>query len=385
MVSLSSFNFGSTSTINIPIGEFVGSVVLHLRIPVLQANEAVCPGWGYRMINNIAYSLGASNTTQIVLQGDSILQALLAQCPNAEKRSEVLKMGGQGAFGPTVALPGEDIETLDAYCLLPIPPFSDLCGHLPIDTTLLSNNISISISMESNPKLIYGGSATHPASFLVAELLMRQGKLSDQSASIRTEMVRNANLKYSIPMIHYQHWESSSFPGKRRSDGKCSVELNTFPNADLCGIVCWVIRDDYKNPTGNNCPNPYITDEISDIVLTLGGATLFNLPSKSYKMTNMLTGGHQDASFFNNQLITGTAAPFSAVGKDCYPLCFDFSREKSACLPGQLFNVARYPSQQMRLEFCTSQGSSVNYRVFCTYIANAVAELENGTSSVHID
>lgn len=384
-VSLSSSSFGSSSTIAIPINEFVDNFLLHLRLPNIQENESLAPGWGYRMLNNISYSLGASNTTQIVLQKDAILQAIFAQCKTEEKRSEIMRLSGQGFLGPALAGIGEDIPTIDSYLTLPIPPFSDVCGHLPFDSTLLANNINITITFESNPNIIYGGSATHPQSFSIAECMMRQGKLSNQSASIRAEMVNSPNLKYSLPMTHLQYWSSSSFAGKRRSDGQCQVELNTFSNADLCGVSFWVIRDDFKNPTANFTPNPYVTDNISDVLVTFGGSTLFNFPGESYKLTNMLVG-EQNASYFHNQLMVGNSAlTFAASPVDCYMVFLDFARVRSACLPGQLMNVWRIPNNQIRLNFSTSQGPTVNYSLYACYYYNAISEIENGTSSIFID
>jgi hypothetical protein len=383
--SLSSSQFGSSSTFNIPINNFQSTILLHLRLPNLQASECLAPSWGYRMLASIQYALGASSSTNIVLQKDGIILAILSQCDTLERRNEVMKLGGQGYLGPVIAGIGEDVDTIDAYCLIPIPAFSDMCGHLPIDTTLMANTISVTIQFESDPKCIYGGSATHPSSFTVAEIMLRDGKLSDQSASVRSKMVKDPNLKYNIPMIHNQYFPTQTFAGKRRSDGKVQVELSTFPNGDLVGIAFWVIRDDFKTPTGTNAPNPFVTDEISDILVTFGGSTLFDFPGKSYKMAGMCIG-KQGPAYFQTQQITGSGAgPFTSTGKDCYIVFLDFAQVRSACSPSQLQNTWRLPNNQLRVEFSTSQGSSVNYTLHAVYFVNSVVELENGTSSIFID
>lgn len=385
VISLQSTSFGSTSQVNIPIDQFIGNVMLHLRLPATGGNETLCRGWGYAMLQQIGFTLGASNSTTVYLQGDSILQTVLAQCPTEEKRSQIMRLAGEEQLGSIVVPVDEDTPLMDAYVLIPLP-FSTACDKLPLDSTMLSNNIVITIAFKANATAIYGGSESHPSAFTVAEILLRQGKLSASEQSIRQEMVAQPDMRYVYPYIQSQSFVSAPFVGVKPSDGfqACSVDFNTFANADLLGIYFWCVADTDKSPTGSNSPRPYKLDEISNLLLTLNGSSLMNMPSKIYKLTGALIGDQQASYFQGSNIRAGTVAPFSSDPADCWMVFFDFSRIRSACVHDELQNVFRLPNQILRLNFNTSK-SGYTYRIYATYMYNGAAIFQNGVSSIRID
>lgn len=383
IISLSSLTFGSSSQINIPIDQFVQECILHLRLPTTQSNETLCRGWGYAMLESLSYTLGASNSTQIVLQGDSILQAVMAQCTTAEKRSEIMRLAGEEQLSAPTTTPAGETPYMDAYILLPLP-MSTACDKLPLDSTLLSNNIVVGINFKQ-ASAIYGGSATHPSAFTVGELMLRQGKLSNQAASLRQEMIAHPDMLYSYPFIHMQNFTSPIFAGALQANYRgCTVQLNAFANADLVGIAFWVVREVDKSPSSNNSPSPFNCDDISNVLITFNGTTLFNFPYKSYKLTNSVIGDQQSSYFQNSIIASGSAAPFTSSPKDCYPVFLDFARLRSACMQEHLFNTFRIPNQNITVAFNTEYDSSVNYRLYATYMYNGVAEFQSGTSAIYI-
>lgn len=384
IISLSSLSFGSSSQVNIPIDQFVQEVILHLRVETPVVNESLCRGWGYAILQSIAYVLGASNSTQVVLQGDAILQTILAQCQTEEKRSEIMRLSGEEQLGVPTTPAGEAAPLMDAYVTIPLP-FSTACDKLPMDSTLLSNNITVVFNFNQATS-IFGGSATHPTGFKVAEVMLRQGKLSNQAASLRQEMIAHPDLIYSYPFIHTQRFISPPFDGSRYSDALhgCQVQLNSFANADLVGIMFWVIADTDKQPVSNNSPNPWNTDNLCNILVTFNGSTLFNFPYQSYKLTNALIGDQQASYFHGSVIAPGAVSPFVSTPKDCYPVFLDFARLRSACMQEHLFNTWRIPNQNILVQFNTQFGSSVSYKLYATYFYNGVAEFQSGTSAIYI-
>lgn len=379
VLSLPSLQFGSGSQLNIPIDQFIGDIVLHLRLPPLRANESICRGWGYAMLQSIGWTLGNSNSTQIVLQQDAILQTILAQTCDPEKRDAILRLGGEEQL---VA----NGEFMDAYVILPLP-MSTACGDkLPIDSTMLQSNIVINVQFNQNSTSIYGGTATHPSAFLKAECMLRQGKLSNQAASLRGMMTANPELRYAYPFILNQYYISPTFSGKTESSSYqgCSVDLNAFANGDLVGISFYVIKNSDKSPSGNNTPNPFNSDDISNLLVTFNGSTLFNLPAKSYKMTNMLAGPQSNSKYPYSVVSAGTTNPFISTPKDGYMVFLDFSRERSACIQSHFFNTFRMPNQILRVQFNTTE-TDTEYRLIATYYYNACADFQNGTSLIKID
>lgn len=385
-ISLASNGFGSTSSIQVPIDQFVGSVVLHLRLPAPTANQTLPRGWGYAFLNFISYSLGASSTTQVVLQGRSILQTVLAQCATAERRSEVFRCAGEEQLGVPVVPSGQDAAKMDAYVILPLP-FSSGCGaeKLPFDTTLLSQPITVQIAFNQASQ-VYGGSDAKPASFEIAEVILRQGKLTNQSASLRQVLVARPDLDYRMSFTHTQAFVSAPFQGVRASDnGVCQVTLNQFPNADLLGISFWVVKESDDIPVGGNSSNFCNTDVLSNVLVTFNGSVLFRLNGQqAYRLTNLLDAEMGASQWQGSVISAGAVAPFISAPKDMYMVHLDFSRARAACMPNHLPNTLRIPSQNLQVTFNTQFSSGTSYRLYATYYMNALAQCAGGTSAIII-
>ncbi len=383
--SLPSLQFGSTSTLNIPNDQFIDCVILHLTLPAIVANQSICRGWGYNIIQSLAWTLGSSNSTQIYLQSDSIFQYIMGQCESSEKRLELFRLAGEEILAPQVPPVGEDAPLVEAFIVLPLP-FSSVCNKLPLDTTMLQNNINIQIQFKSNPACIYGGTGTMPTAFTTCEAIYRMGKLSDQSKSLRREMIMQPSLMYCYPFIHAQAFQPPSFPGARFSDGsEVQLDLNTFANADLLAISFYVVKNTDKQPTALSTPNPFNCADIYNVKLTYAGQTLFNYPSKMYRLTNMLCGDQEASAIPSSIVLAGNVQPFSSFPHDGYMVWFDFSRLRSVCMMDHLFNTWRLTNQTLRLTFNTPLGSATQYTAYCTYFYNGCAELQNGTSAIYID
>lgn len=388
VIALPTLQMGSSSQVNLPMDQFIQDVVLHVRLPNVVANQTLPRGWLFSIIDSISYTFGNSNSTQIVLQNDGIFLTCMSQISDAEKRDEILRLAGEEVLTPLVAAPGEDVPNLDAWIVLPLP-MSTPCNEqkLPIDSTMLSSNIVLTIQFGNNSKIYGGSGAPRPTAFLVAELLLRQGKLSNQSASVRSLMIAAPDLKYQYPFIHTQYWESPSFAGIRASQAvsACSITLNSFANADLVGVTFYVIKTTDKVPTDNSTPNPFNSDPISNLVVTFNNSTMFNFPGLSYKMTNMLTGD-LGASYYDNSIVSpGAVAPFLSNPKQNYLIHLDFSRLRSDCYQQHMFNVMRMPNQYLRLNFNTSLSDGVTYVLRAIFHYNGVVEFANGTSLIRID
>jgi hypothetical protein len=383
--SLPSLQFGSTSTINITNDQFIDTITLHCVLPAIVANQSIVRSWLARMVKSVAWTLGSSNSTQIYLQSDSIFQFLMGQCYSAEKRLEIGRLAGEEILAPQVPPAGEDTPLVEAFLVIPTP-FSTLCNKLPLDTTMLQNNIQIQIQFENNPYAIYGGTGAVPTSFLTAEFIYRMGKLSDQSKSLRREMILSPSLQYAYPFTHAQSFTTPSFTGATFSSGRVvQLDLNTFANADLLAISLSVVANSDKSPTGLNTPNPWNYADIYNVRLEFAGQTLFQFPSKMYRLTNMLTGGQQESSAIPGSVVlAGTTQPFSSMPKDNYLIWFDFSRTRAICEMDHLYNTWRLTNQTLRLTFNTPL-TDVQYTAYLTYFYNGVAELQNGTSSIYID
>lgn len=390
-VSLSNLNFGASNQINLPMSAFVGQVVLHLRVQNLAGGDTqtLCAGWGLGMLARLRYQFGTSASSPILLTKQAIWHTILAQCSTEEKRNAVIQLCGEGYIAPAVVdplYPTSDVPTIDAYIPLPLP-FSALCEKLMYDTTIIGQPITLFIDFESDGRHVYGGTAAPPTSFLVAELLVRQQRLYDISASLKTVMIKNEAYMYTYPYIMPVGFVTNGpFPGSKRSSGnRVVVQFNQFQNSDLLGIVMCVQREVDTGATADQYPNPLLAQELEDIEMTYNGGSIFQLPGKSYKAISTFMGDQQAQSFTigANGFGANDAEKRAAKIQNCNLVYFDFSQLRSVCYQSHMYNTWRIPpGNVLTVSFYTPEGSTVRYNCFYTCYYNAVLTAQNGVSNI---
>ena len=377
ILTLPSLSFGSSVRLQVPNLDFVGNMWLHVRLPNLVQNQTVCRGWLYGLLQSVSYTLGSSSTSQITLEGDSILQVALSQITDREKRNQVLELAGEEWLEPL-----GDNEYLDAYALIP-SPFSSFCDKLPIDSNLLSQPITIQLTFRRQDA-IYGGTGARPTQFLVGEVLLRQGELTNRAMSLRNMMQSNPDLIATYPFIHHQHFETNKFVGVKESSGSMvSIDLNGFINSDIVNICFWIVKNSDKYQSNNNSPNPFYARDMSNIRLVYNGNVLYNAPAKMHKLCNLLP--HQGAEGFDYSCIRpGNVSDFASDPVSCDLVHIDFSRLRSVCLPEQhMYNTMRLSNQTLKLTFNTPDTDE--YTLYATYSYNSVVEIQNGITSIFMD
>lgn len=378
--SLSQLQFGGNSQVIIPNSSFCSGIYLTLSLPPVVANQTLPRGWGYAFIKSVSYLFGSSNISQIDLPQQVIFQTLMMECETAERRSDLLRIGGEEITTPTTTNPV-------ATVFIPLP-FSSICGisaKLPFDTSILDNPITLQISLARADE-VYGGSGLKPTAFLSGVVLLRQGDLSNKDQSLRSILMKDPELMYSYPFIHRQQGSNTGnvFAGSVAPNPPISLTLQSIINADLVGISFGVVPiAKLSNTAGNTCPGPFAYDELSNIRVEFNGLVMYNSPNNTYKLANLaLTKG--GGGYYSNSIITDSAlAPFSSTAQDCYVIFVDFSRVRSACFDGKYSNVWRIGNNTLTLNFNTS--TTNQYRLFVTYHYNGVLEVQNGQSRIYFD
>jgi hypothetical protein len=374
--SLSQLSFGGNSQVIIPNSSLVTGVYIFLEAPPVVANQTLPLGWGYAMIQSVSYLFGSSNVSQIDLRQQALFQTMLMECETAEKRTELIRLGGEQITAPTAFNP-------QAVIFITLP-FSSTCGthtKLPFDTSILDNPIILQIAL-SRADQVYGGSGLMPTSLIRAICILRQGDLSNKDQSLRPVLMKDPSLMYSYPFIHRQTFSPSNFFGSMDTGNPISLTLQSIINADLIGISIGVVQTSKLSNGGATCPNPFAYDRISNISLTFNGLVMFYSPGEVYRITNLLsTPG--SGSFHEEFLTDSAVAPFASNPYDAYALFIDFSRIRSACFDGHYQNVWRIGNNVLSLSFNTT---TVNqYAIFVTYHYNGVAEIQNGQTRIYFD
>lgn len=385
-VSLSQTQFGSQSQVIVPNSSLLSTCYLHLELPDVAVNQTLCRGWGYAAINNISFLFGSSNVSQISISGQSMLQTVWGQCESEEKRSEMLRLGGEEIIAPSAGSP-----TAYADLVLPLPWSSanGLHAKLPFDTGLLSNPITIQVTF-NQASSIYGGSAAPQAAFSVASMYFRQGDLANKSQSLRALMMRRPELMYAYPFIHRQSFTPSNFTGVTAatslatpSGGGVSIPLLAFINADLVAISVGVVQTArMSNVAGTASPSPFSYDDITNVSLSFNGLIMYTAPGRSYKLYD-IDSQVGNGKVLNSIIAPGAVAPFSSAPIDSYLLFIDFARVRALSYEGKYANVWRIGNNTLTLNFNTTTAN--NYTMFATYYYNGVAEISNGETRIYFD
>lgn len=381
--SLTSTSLGGTSLLTIPNSSFLSDCWLHLELPPVVANQTLCRGWGYGLIQSINYLFGSSNVSNISINGQSLMQIVLAESETAEKRDELMDLGGSATIATTTG-------NISAMCLIPLPwSNGSSVGKLPFDTTLLSNPVTITISFLS-ASAVYGGTGALPTQFSSAILFTRQGELLNKELSLRNAMYRDPQLTYEYPFIHRQSYQvaiqnaiatpTTPYTGYPASFN--SVNLLSIINADLVGISFWVIRDDSVIPAAGGHPNPFAAEAIQNVRLSFNGLVYYLTYKQDLRAANMLS--LVGSSKFNTVTLTPVGAgPYTAVIQPRYSTYIDFSRIRQSLFSNRFSNVFRLGNNTLTLDFTVPAVGA--HTVYVTYHYNGINSVYNGESHVYFD
>lgn len=402
--SLSSNQFGSTAQVIIPNNDILGETYLHLQLPTNPGTSsssvwAACPGWGWASIKQISYLWGASNVAQISLSGKSLWAISLAQCDTAEKRSQLCYLGGSPS--PSAALDG-NIESIDDDCYLPLAlPWSVMChsGKIGYDTSLLNSPITIQIQFAPREDFLTWASSisganltTVPSNFNVSEIVVRQQMFSDRSQSLKFDMQNDPTAVYNYPFKHYQSFQKDFEATEKEST---MVQLTNFINADLIGMVVYVVRKSKLagGARANGVVSPLDISLPYNLKLLFNGQVLYNSPGKLYLLQNCagLSGSGSYSvpkTISTNTSGTLTTVSYLPIVRDM--IFIDFSRKHSLCFEHEYENTFRIAQQTLDLALTLPMESGVaiakdTYTLFATYIYNGVNSTQQGSSNIYFD
>lgn len=372
--SLNSLVFGGQALITIPNSSLLGEMYLHLELPDTVVEQSLCRGWGYGCIANVSYLMGSANVSQLQISGQSVLQTVMQQCENEEKRTEIYRLGGQ------VILKDGIKPTADIIIPLPWSTACSLQDKKPFDSNVLMNPITIQITFKS-ARSIYGGNAVPPAGFTRGEAVLRQGNFSNKAMSLRNSLMANPQLMSAYPFIHHQSFSPAKFSVVDPAND-VQVVLQSFINADLLAITIGVVEDASLNPVSPNSPSPFNYEDLLDVRLLFNGLVMNDTPGDLLKLVN-LKNTPCGANYFHNDVIKPGGTGFSSDAKDTYVYTFDFSKMRSLCFEGEYQNVKRLGNQVLELNFKVKTAGT--YSMFATYHYNGIAEIGRGQTNIYFN
>lgn len=394
--TLSSLDFGSQSQVILANSSFVDTVYIHLELPNIHANQTLSRGWGYAIIRDLSFIFGSSNISQMTINGQTLWHKISMQCENAEKRSELFRLGGEEYLTPVTRLNDAGVAerdpdaVLSADIILPLPwsSASGLFNKKSFDTNLLQNPITIQIQF-GVANTIFGGIQTvnpFPTGFRSALMTFRQGDLFNKGMSMRRELEVNPDLSMFYPWIYSQNYLPTQFQGSNNPSNPISIPLLSFINADLLALTIGVVRTSLLAPATGQSPNVFQYDNIQNVVLEYNGTIMFSAPRSSWKLftTKSALGGQ----YFHNSLIQPTlngTGPYQSVPQDAYLLHIDFSALRSMTFEGMMQNTWRIANNTLNLRFTTEGDSTIRYQMFASYHYNSVVGVQQGQTQIYFD
>lgn len=381
-------NWGATSNIQIPnSGNILHQLFLFMRIPAIQDNEFVNRGWVYNALESLTWTLGSSTQSQLRYDQKTIWQTAMSMMTTAEGRSMNLVVGGDEHVS------GASAGSIEGTIIIPLP-WSSLragedCCKKGIDTSLLTTNINLQLTLSSANK-IYGGSAVHPSGPLECYVFSREEVLSNKANSIRDELF-SGNLMYSYPFIHRQ----SPTPKNIVTLSEQTINLAEFLESDLQAITFTAHLVGDQQSIGGLAPNVLFPLNVHDIELLYNGQTVWKSPGRSSRLIPLLYDG--GASFVGTSRIEQSTAltPQSSDEDNGYVYYIPFASmfKKNINYQCEYSNSPRFANQTIQLKMSVDNAPATtpatpgttgvnNVIVHFTYFYSAVAEISGGVSTI---
>ena len=311
---------GGSSTITLPPNNGVQDLILMLSLPAFTSPVKVgLPrGWGYNAIRQISFRYGGSS--QFFLTKQQIAQLALRKSPNGSARDDMLALGG------SYCAPADLANAQSAYVWLPLPhciPSAE--GKLPpIPTDLLTQQIQITIELESPSALYFYGtswSGTAPTAYSKASVAVQQIIFENQGDCLarREDMSVHA---LSFPVEFTQQEVAIPLTNVAASSAQ-TVTLTGFRAGECKNIQVWITADTDTSlvvpATGTiQTRNPFAWYAPENIVMTYAGEVYARYDGGSSSLWNLVNGRLSPQAndvYVTDTVITGGGAPTASADK----------------------------------------------------------------------
>jgi hypothetical protein len=369
-------------------------------------------GWGFAAIQSIVYYLGSSSVANVTISGVANLLFILGSCETREKKQAVLSGGGKylnnrdikqdqhfisGDISETAAISPLAAPSAGAFVFrnvkdsvtkwssttsawetrnvldptlgvatVPIRlPYSSLCAlekRISFDTKLLQQPIQVTLQLKNANSFMEVGSNLATVGDLNKEFnslsfqSYQQG-LSDQSLSLRNELLANPRFSVGYPFQYLQDMRFNVLPSQ---GGKYFVNITSMLNADLTTIQFALMWDRDQVGGGVNRFSPFAFIEMDNIELLLNGQRLHNYDQDSYKS---VYNAHNISPYWPDvavsQLVTSATGSEATLGDvrrftRSRPVAIyeiNFSRLRAQIMEAHMMNTPRFTNQTMQLGF----------------------------------
>jgi hypothetical protein len=389
--------WGSNPNVNIPNVFFTNTCFAVMELPTdavwnsIDGGFYMPHGWGFHAIDNIVYYLGSSSVANIQISGVANFIYQLACCETESKKNAMIT--GAGKFLSTAAVSGvlSNIATpvigktlfrrqsaqealysgaapqtsADAddpslrLAVVPIRlPFSSMCAlekRISFDTKLLAQPIQVTLSIKGVDKMMqYTGLTANSLAQGLGNLTFQsfQQGLSDQSLSLRSELLANPRFNVGVP---FQYVQDMSFIVPPSANGVYTVNITSMLNSDLTTIMLALRWAEDSNKDRRFAPLQFI--KLRNFQLLLNGQRLHNYDNDSYEfvyLSNVMAKTNAVVTSSDVALATDWNNPAKRVyaqNNDTPIYEINFSRLRAVAMESHLMNTPRFTNQTMQIQF----------------------------------
>jgi len=421
-IAFNNKNFGSTPSVHIPNVFFTNTsfVIAELNIENLRWRERdagnpddeligglyMPHGWGFHLIDNIVYYLGSSSVANIQISGTANMIWHMATCETKSKRDKMLNGAGHmiNTFDPTITLydphnaishaafgeqvfrekqggtvvwedqgaafvPSHRLAPRLGAAIIPIRlPFSSMCAlekRLSFDTKILQQPIQITLGLRSWDRVMdifvpndFVGLDGFTNSLKNLTFQSFQQGLSDQSLSLRNELLSNPQFSVGLP---FQYIQDMRFNVANQNE-TYYVNITSMLNADLTTIQFALQWDRDVIPGVGNRFAPYKFIRMENVALMLNGQRLHNYDTDSYPyvyLANTVSdswGTVKMAPWYQGVAEGQAAKRTVTMTQDCPVYEINFSRLRACAMESHMMNTPRFTNQTMQLTFTLDRG-----------------------------
>ena len=284
---LSSLNFGSTTTIELPQNILLQNSILVLTIAKesLPIGNTLERGWAYSALRRMTFQVSGSGQT-LEMTGQALLVKNVADCESQGKIDRLMELAGEAHYGSAAT------KDYTAYINLYLPWGSvSSKRYLPYDASILRRPASLTIEMNDAKNIFSRGSqnvTAYPAAFKAAFVLSRTQILREPSPMPALFGVGTLG-RYSHAYIYPQHQTVQNIAGKHLPSDLQSVDLRGFRSGNLQSIDCWLTRDTYDStlPMSNSAHSRLVAYAPSNVRLLYGGQEIYSSDLDSSQIFNL--------------------------------------------------------------------------------------------------
>lgn len=278
--SVPSLTFGSSSTIIFNPTEGLGDVLLTMKLPAGTYTGLGCSeGWGYSAIRQVGIRIG--NSSLYYFTGDQLLNAVLSDCEDSEKRDQMLYLGGQALAPADFA--DENKRTAYVYIKCPWNSPSAQEKPLPLETDLLTQPVQIILEFEPSSKVFVAatGAAAAPTAFSSAVVQFRQVHMMNGSDLLARRVDMNSNA-LSYPLKYFQQ---TTFRTTIAATANVPVQVNLtgFRSGSLKSIDLWAVSQ--ADLAGGN-PNRWVL--LGSVKLLVNGLIYYDAPAACHQFWSLV-------------------------------------------------------------------------------------------------